>query len=59
MRPSDEGCATSHRLKQGPLPPNEVARIVGYRNHEGKKNERKKGQGEYHAPFFNELRDIT
>ena len=27
-RQSDEGCATSHRLKWSPLPPNDVCRIL-------------------------------
>ena len=27
-RPSDEGCSTIHRLKWGPLPPNEVDMIA-------------------------------
>ena len=29
-RPSDEDCATSHLLKWGSLPPNEVGRIAQY-----------------------------
>ena len=37
-RPSDEGYATSHRLKLGPLPPNEVGRISQHvRKGEGRK----------------------
>ena len=36
-RPSDEGCVTSHSLKWGPLPPNEVGRITQHiREGEGK-----------------------
>ena len=27
-RPSDEGCAINHRLKSGPLPPNDVGKIA-------------------------------
>ena len=27
-RPSDEGCAMSHRHKLGPLPPNDVSKVA-------------------------------
>jgi hypothetical protein len=38
MKPSDEGCATSHRLKWGPFPSNEVGRIAKHvRDGEGRK----------------------
>ena len=40
-KPSDEGCATSHRLKWGPLHPNEVDRIAQHvRKGEGRKEEK-------------------
>ena len=38
--PSDEGCATSYRLKWGPLPPNDVCRIA---QHVSEGEGRKKG----------------
>ena len=40
----DLGCATSHRLKWGSLPPNEVGRIAQHvRKGEGRKNGVKSG----------------
>ena len=41
MRPSDKGCASSHRLKWDPLLPNEVSKIA---RQEGRWMERRKGQ---------------
>ena len=43
--PSNEDCATSYRLKWGPLPPNEVGRITQNVREREREREEREGEG--------------